>query len=718
MDNIKTQSFDLQMNVNTGAYDPAKTNVRGLFGQRAFQGSTVISIPITKWYDFFTLSGETILHDVVTANGRIFSCTAVSTGLVRVVYGTWNESLGEYVYIGKVILPLPFFTTNVPTAQTIREMRVDDSNTSDIKVQFYVIPTGAGQTQHSGYLRTHKLTLADFVPNPASPTIPFGTGDDQKAMYYDQNPSAQGILNTSAFELSPVGFGIDTTTKRAYCLMGTAAAYWIYVRDYSAVPTWVSASCTFTLGTPGKVNYTSHPFTDLDVIIFPSGTGLPTGLVANTPYHVRNKTANDFELSSVYNGASIAFTVSSGTATIGRAFGNTTSGWLNIATATPGTAITGTLLLIQNGRVVTLGTGHAALNGQKCLVFGSSTRVVAIPITDIVNGATNFPNLLQVDLLGAINQTVTPTAVNFDWSEQFDMAVFTTSTTKVIGKKMQNGIIGGVFGVLNNDYLEGKNYINTPNLVTQFGAVAINGIAFRNKWLHLIGSTVGQRGQISAPVGADYTLGTDYVITKVLNIESALAFVGVALSAKDNAETSDSVLWFRTNLVCDFSDETTGWTMLPDTLLMDAYSATGVNQIQFKIASRCIDPLTSNPSQIIDVFFAYIPLQQVAKDWLGWVGQTSQDGVSPAYSAYQVGKTLSSAVAMRFMAIDKVTKVVIALADTDTDFASFDKTSNSGTSWSAMTGANDYPLTQFTSGVRYKWGGAVPSDVVISWMVK
>jgi hypothetical protein len=73
---------------------------------------------------------------------------------------------------------------------------------------------------------------------------------------------------------------------------------------------------------------------------------------------------------------------------------------------------------------------------------------------------------------------------------------------------------------------------------------------------------------------------------------------------------------------------------------------------------------------------------------------------------------------MRFMAIDKVTKVVIALADTDTDFASFDKTSNSGTSWSAMTGANDYPLTQFTSGVRYKWGGAVPSDVVISWMVK
>lgn len=716
------KSFDLQSFINTGIYDQNKTNVRGLWAQRSLLGQTVLGIPLTAWFDWFTASsGETVLHVVESdSSNRVYAVTAPATGLMRLLCADFDDNTLRATYRGKVILPVPYYVTTVAVTHTLRDLHVDDSDVNNIVAMFYSAASGANLTQHSGFYRTNKLALTDFVLNPASPTIPFATGNDQKAMYYDQNPAAMGILNTTNFEggtTLPSAMGVDTATKRAYGIINTAASYWIYVRDYSTVPTWASQSVTFTLGAPGKVLSVGNPYSDNDIVIFPSATGLPTGLSANVPYYVRNRTAPDYELSTTFGGASIAFSGSSGTATVGRAFGATSAGWVH-ATGVITTAMTGTLLLIGNGMVVTPVAGHAALNGVKSLFLGTSSRMCLLPISEITSGATAIPNLLQVDLLGAANQIVAPTAVLCTWSTAFDAPVFTTSVSKVIGKKMQNGQILGTFGSLNNDYLEGVNYTSQPDLITNFGAVTVNAIMARHRTLHLIGASVGQRGMFSTAVGSDWQVGLDYIITKVIDIEPCLSFTGVTFGAEAPSKTSFPVVWARTNLTSDFSDETTGWIALPENNILSGVPVSGVgglvNKMQFKIAARCVDPDKSNPVQLLEMCMRYTPLDAFSLKWF-LKGRETTEGVSPAKTTFQQKLVYGTKKTLRLVVSHPTSGNKVVEKDTTSNYAEFSYSIDDGVSWHSFASANDYP-NLVGSLVRYNYSSEPTGEYVISWI--
>jgi len=711
----KVITADLQTDIST-VYDTNKTYIGGNVVQKILNSVPVLGAPLVKWHDVITVSGETILYSRAGSNGRMYGMTTFATGLARVICGTFNTTTGLWTYLGKVIVPAP----NVPTTtQALRDFIVDDANTSNIQIIYSTVATGSNATQNGGVLRVYKLALTDFSLSP--PTIPFGTADDSKAVYYEQDPANLGILNVAvsgSVLAAVIGHAYKQSTKECWVpngVVATASGWWVSKFDFNAVPTVIGASSiTVTAASPAKVQWTSSGLSNNDVIRFTSGT-LPTGLSLNTDYFVRNATGSDFEVSTTFNGTSINTTGSNGSANVVRSFGITTAGWTTTKTAGLPAQTGLTALLTGAIEFVQPVSGHAANNGVDCIFIGCSSGTLLFPTSEVTNGAATLPNILATNLLGTANEVTTPTATHMTWSELFDRYLYVTNVTRIVAKKCINNVIEDIFGIVNNSSIEA---VSQTNLITQFGMAAITSIDANQGWVHIVGSTVGQRGILSLNTGASYKTGQSKIITKVLDVGDLLSYVGFASALQNTEKTSGAIYRYRTNLECDFSDTTTGWIDLSSTGLMNLLSATGVTQIQFELRFKMMDPLISNPAQVIELFFAYIPLQWIDPDWLGWVGQTSQDNVSPAYTAYQLDKNLSAAVAMRFIAVNKVTKTIIAMADTDTDFASFDKTSNAGLSWSAMTGANDYPLVKHTSGIRYKWGGAIPVDAVMTWVRK
>ena len=709
----KVITADLQADISS-IYDPTKTYISGNMAQKIIAGVPCIGAPLVSWQDVVTVSGETILRSIVGTGGRMYGVTTPTTGFARIVCGSFNSATGLWTYLGKIIVPVPYIVTTMASVHTLLDFRVDDTNTSNIQVFFTTRTTGTNATHNGGLFRVYKLDLTDFALSPQ--TIPFATESDQKGVYYHSDPTHLGVLNVTASGstlAAAIGMGYKPATKELWVPNNSLTTTWQINRfDMSTAPAIVnSGSVNVTAASPCKVEWASSGLSNNDCVTPISGT-LPTGLTLGATYFVRNVSGTDFEVSATFGGASINTTGSNGSAVWVRSFGITTTGWLaptgNLQVVTGGTA-----LLTGAVKYVNPISGHAANNGVECLLIGCSTLSVLCPISEITEGATNIPNLLSTNLLGGAGQTVTPTALNMTWSDQHDRLLFITNTSVIVAKKCINNVVEDQFGDINNTIFEG-----TLDPVLQFGMTAITGLDAENGWIHIVGSTVGQRGILSLNTGSDARLGVAKLITKVLDVSDIISHIGFATALNKSELTTGGKYYYRTNLTSDFSDTTTGWTLLDNSGIMSAISAAGVTHVQFMILPKYFDKLGSNPFQAIELFYAYIPLQWIDPDWIGWVGQTTQDNVSPAYTAYQLDKTLSAAIPMRFIAVDKVTKTIIAMADTDTDFAMFDKTSTGGVSWSAMTGANDYPLIKHTSGIRYKWGGAIPVDAVMTWMRK
>jgi hypothetical protein len=88
------------------------------------------------------------------------------------------------------------------------------------------------------------------------------------------------------------------------------------------------SAVTFTVASPGKVNWTGHGLAANALVYFGVTTGgaLPTGITAGNTYYVRNPGSNDFEISDTSGGASKALSgTPSGTATA-----TTTGAWNHI----------------------------------------------------------------------------------------------------------------------------------------------------------------------------------------------------------------------------------------------------------------------------------------------------------------------------------------------------------------------------------------------------
>lgn len=66
-----------------------------------------------------------------------------------------------------------------------------------------------------------------------------------------------------------------------------------------------ASNVTITIASPGVVTWAAHGLAANTVVIFKTTSALPTGIVANIAYYVRNPAANTFEISLTSGGASI-----------------------------------------------------------------------------------------------------------------------------------------------------------------------------------------------------------------------------------------------------------------------------------------------------------------------------------------------------------------------------------------------------------------------------
>lgn len=251
--------LDAQLLTSTGTvYDQTRTTLAGRVTQRTIDSKPVLGPSPTRFLDVFSDTAGAftpITTMFATDNGRLFMIGAVAGGALPVVLYEINQSTGVHTYVGRINISVP---SSPAIVHTIRSIKAIDTGTTGWKI--YVIASGTVLFGGSGVLLANNIAKADFS-QVSPPLIPFATGNNQKAVY---QLGRLASLNSRSF--------------------------------------------TITLGTPVKFNFTSHGFSNNDQVYFTSQVGAAwtaSTFAVNTKYFVRNASANDFELSATYNGASI-----------------------------------------------------------------------------------------------------------------------------------------------------------------------------------------------------------------------------------------------------------------------------------------------------------------------------------------------------------------------------------------------------------------------------
>jgi hypothetical protein len=251
--------LDLNLLESTGSvYDQTRTTIAGRVSQRTIDSKPVLGPSPTRFLDVFSDTAGAFTPTTTmfaTDNGRIFMIGAIAGGALPVVCYEINQITGAHTYVGRINIAMP---SSPAIVHTVRSIKVIDAGVSGWKI--YVIATGTVLLGGSGVLLANNIARADFS-QVSPPTIPFATGNNQKAVYQLGRLSS---LN--------------------------------------------SRSMTVTLGTPVKFNLTAHGFSNNDQVYFTSQVGsawTASTFAVNTKYFVRNASANDFELSATFNGASI-----------------------------------------------------------------------------------------------------------------------------------------------------------------------------------------------------------------------------------------------------------------------------------------------------------------------------------------------------------------------------------------------------------------------------
>ncbi len=658
---MKLLKSDLLTQV-VGSYDPNKTTTQGRVLQKNIGGLDVLGAPLTKFMDFGTDTAGAVPTAGLYAsvNGRVLVCGASVAGSIPVFLYDFSYATGAATYIGRINVTVP---NNAATTHTIRDLRVaNDAGNTGWKIY---ISTVGSVLINAGTFVVNNIDKADFV-QVSFPTIPFATGNNQKAVYFSQNGAAIGVNNV---ETAAVGLIYDGPANKLYTHNGISATHQYYVRDTSAAMTYTTASVSVNVATPGKVAYTAHPYVANDPVVFTAGT-LPTGLTVGTVYFVRNPSANDFELSLTSGGASIATTgaVSVG-AIIGRAFGITSSDFLFKTGNLP--ALAGTLLLTgaeRKAMPVAAPISGPTLNGNACAFLTTSTNLYLGLLSELTSGATTWPSLTTANILGATNQITAPTPTFATWSNDLDNAIYVTNTTKFIMKQVANNVITANFGELNNEYLE----TTTPSTVTM-GLTAITNISSESGWLFVCGSTVGQRVIIAMDMKSDSTQNYSYIVSKVIDTPNDQVY-NLSSIEKLYDETGNIKVQYRTS---GFGSISGGWADIP--LGTDLSAITTGNQIQFKILFNMQSEGSSSPAQINELLLGYIDNVEIVENF-EYSHDQSSTGV-PTRCAFRLKKAFQSSVPTLYFRSYDLTNNLLINENSVANTAKFEYSTNNGVSW-------------------------------------
>lgn len=640
------------------SYDQTKTTVLGRAFSKTVDGKTALGPPLNKFLDMFTDFAASALgtnNMVMTPNGRIFVLSSEAVTLSIYLY-SFNYATGAYAPIGRVVIPMP---DTAATTTTIRSIKVLDSGTTGWKI--FITTTGSVLI-NGGTLLVNNLALADFVM-VGFPTLTFATGNDQKAVYKLEDPA-----NTGAGQLQTVSVGsvLDRTANRLYVHNGISATHQYYVYDTSIAPTYSTRAVTGDQAS-NTINDTAHPFVNGDPVVFTSLTG-GAGLVVGTVYFVGGVTANTYTLSATTGGAAINYTTDISAANIGRAFGTTGSNFVHKTNNLP--ALTGTLLQTDSEDFAQ--PLHGPLSGFDCAFFATTSNLYLGKLSELTAGATTWPSLATVNLLGTANQIVAPAATYVAWSNVLDRAVYSTGLVFVM-KQFLNNSIDTIFGGTNNKYFEG---ISNPEVVEFQPGAAIVAMDLEQGWLGIMSNTTGQRGVLLADLRSDYLFDYSKIITKVLDTPASFYKFMTTLDALFDF-TGSLVVYYRTS---GFGSASGGWIEMG--FAEDLSGFTPGAQVQFMITFATLGLDTSIPAQLCEFFLGYEALTDNSDYWELSVDDSSNG--NPSRSAFRLKKAFASSVpTLHYRAYD-LTNVELVHHTTAANTARFEYSTDSGVTWNAL----------------------------------
>jgi len=686
---MKSLYADLVADV-VSSYDQSKTTIQGRVASKTINSQTVLGPPLNKFVDIQTDTGLAPVATFVTSNNRMFVIGTISAGVIPLFCYSFNTTTGAYSYVGRINITSP---NSAATTHTIRALKVIDSGVTGWRVY---IATSASVLINGGLFEVYNLALADFVP-VGFPTIPFGTGNGQKAVYFHQDPAFRG---TNQLQTATVGAVLDSGNNRIYCHNGVAATHQYYVYDTSVVPTYLSNSVTGN-STTDVITDTGHSYGANAPIVFTAITG-GAGLTVGTVYFVRNPVAGvSYELSSTSGGALLNFTTDITAGTVGRAFGTSVSNFLHKTGNLP--ALTGTLLGSDSEDYAVPTSVNPSIDGFGCAFLGTSSAMYLGRLSELTAAAITWPSLQTCNLLGSVNQITAPTATFMAWSSILNRAVYLTNTAVFVMKAFANNSIDVIFGGVNNRYLEAV----VGNEVVEFQTAAVSAMDLEQGWLAITSSaTVGQRGAYLADLRSDSRFDYSYIVTKVLSTpQSIYKFITTLDQLYDYTGSLD--VSYRTS---GFGSISGGWLSIPFAESLDGITTPG-DQVQFKIGFSTLGLDTSIPAQLNEFILGYSSLTEVSSRWN--LSQANSSNLSPAKVAFRLQVAYPSVVpTMRVRGFDDSGSVIYDKLTT-TNAAEFEYTTNNGTSWLAL---GTIPNTALTTELRLNL--ASPSGVPVRWSIQ
>lgn len=354
-----------------------------------------------------------------------------------------------------------------------------------------------------------------------------------------------------------------------------------------------------------------------------------------------------------------------------------------------------------------------ALIGQKCIYLSTTATGYHFLVSDLSSGSTTVPSLVQWNKLGTgVDWSALPVAYSFSqWSNVLDMEVnYSTSGVWMMKRSINNDPNMTIFGRNDLIYSEVAGTKNPKG----FAGATIGGFAMVNGIILANSTAVTQRGFYALDASVDhYFVDTvsnicppSYIISPVISVDCIKA-LALAVTEEYAAASAKAVIQYRTS---NFNVFPGTWTTLP---MNGDYSSvgglTGISQIQTRFLFNVLSDFNANSFQLGDAYLVYTATNELSDKWEGSVDNSTQANISPAYTAFRM--TSSDSGTKYFRAYDD-NGVLIASANTSTDYAMFSKTTNNGTSWSVMTGANDYSSTALTTEIRYNW--ATPPGVKVT----
>jgi len=690
---------DLVADVTSGTYDPTKTVTRGRITSKLLDAKTCLGAPLNKFIDCFNdaaITPSTTLH--LTPSGRLFVAQAIATGAGTI--GLWTVSFTdmEVVYVGKIIATYPNLAA---TTHTMRYFKALDTSTANWKI--YVGTLGS-VTINGGTFCLNKIDLADFVP-VGFPTIPFATGNDQKAVYFNQDPAFVGSNHNTAnlANVATAGGLLDRNNNRLYVHDGLAASHRYHVYDTSAAPAWTGYSVT-GLASTDVISHAGHPFVNGDQVTFTQLTGGAGLLTTVAAYFVVNSVPGvSYQLSLTTGGAAINFTTDITSATIGRAYGISTTQFLHRTGNLP--ALVGTLLLTDSEDYAEPAAINASIDGFPCAFFATTSNLYIGRLSELTAGTTSWPSLQSVNIFATINAITAPTTLQAAWSDVLQRVVYATNTALFVLKKFLNNSADYVFGGINNEYHEGY----PGKQVIPLGVTLLSAMDLENGILACSSSTVGQRGVFLCDVRSQAEFDYSYIITKVLDTPDSV-YRYLATFDKLFEFTGANLVEYRTT---GFAVETGNWLPLPYGEELMGIVTPG-DQVQFKIYSDHLGLDTCIPAQIYDVLLGLESKLDNSEHWSSANEQTTKESEFPPKSAAVLVKSYASGVVpeIKVRAYSRATGSLVLEKSTVTHAAEFDFSSNSGGSFSAL---GTIPNVINTTRLRYNWSAPIPEDVDIVW---